>query len=247
MTPFRRRVVGREVQTHGCAWTDDGRPLAPNAGPAFTVVVPVWNTHPGELRAMYASLCSQRYSAWELSTVDDASTRPETLAALHDIAGDPRVRVTRLDANSGIVGATTAALANARGEGIAFVDHEPSGDLLVTQAFVHKSGDLALSGREGLAEQGPAVVRTKRNVGDRRGGARRQGGQEQPCADTERDDHERRHQRVLPRDRRGIRDTAGRRRNTQRPRVSELVDGAHQKFDSIALITRPMVAESSAR
>ena len=118
-------MVGREVQSHGLDW------VAPNddaghAGPAptFTIVVPVWNTDPDALRALFRSVLAQRYGAWDMSIVDDASTRPETRTVLAEMATDPRVRLTRLEQNSGIGRATGVALADATGEWIAFVDHD---------------------------------------------------------------------------------------------------------------------------
>jgi hypothetical protein len=92
--------------------------------PTFTVVVPVWNTEPSLLHAMYASLLAQRYATWDLSIVDDASTRAETRAALDQMATDARVHIDRLDTNTGIVHATQRALSHARGDWIAFVDHD---------------------------------------------------------------------------------------------------------------------------
>jgi glycosyltransferase involved in cell wall biosynthesis len=124
VTPFRRRVVGREVQSHGLDWaapSDDGL-LGP--APRFTLVVPVWNTDPDALRALFRSVRAQWYGGWDMSIVDDASTRPETRSVLEEAETDPRVRVTRLDRNSGIGHATRAGLARATGEWIAFVDHD---------------------------------------------------------------------------------------------------------------------------
>jgi O-antigen biosynthesis protein len=123
--PFRRRVLGREVQSRGldhATPSGDAGPLDP--APSFTLVVPVWNTDPDALRALFRSVRAQRYDRWEMSIVDDASTRPETRIVLDETATDPRVRVTRLDRNSGIGRATRAALACATGEWIAFVDHD---------------------------------------------------------------------------------------------------------------------------
>ena len=55
---------------------------------------------------------------------DDGSTRPETHAVLREDQGDPRIKITRLTANSGIAAASNAALALAEGEFVAFLDHD---------------------------------------------------------------------------------------------------------------------------
>jgi GT2 family glycosyltransferase len=148
VTPFRRRVVGREVQSHGLDWSapaDDDARIGP--APSFTLVVPVWNTDPDALRALFRSVRAQRYDAWDMSIVDDASTRPETRRVLDEAAADPRVRVTRLDRNSGIGRATGAGLARATGTWIAFVDHDDvldSDALLDVARLVREVPDLEM-------------------------------------------------------------------------------------------------------
>ena len=69
---------------------------------------------------------NQFYPNWELCIVDDASARAETRAALSAIANlrDQRIRVSRLDDNAGIAGASNAALAMASGEYVGLLDHD---------------------------------------------------------------------------------------------------------------------------
>ena len=93
--------------------------------PRISVVVPVHDTDDDVLRATVESVRAQTYPRWELCLVDDASARPETLAALGRLgAADERVRVHRLEQPHGIAGATNAGIAMAGGAYVAFVDHD---------------------------------------------------------------------------------------------------------------------------
>lgn len=87
----------------------------------------------------------QRYANWEWCLVDDCSTRPEVRAALEQAAAaDPRIRVMWRERNGGIVAATNDALAMARGEFVALLDHDdaivPDGVHVVMQALTDPAG-----------------------------------------------------------------------------------------------------------
>ena len=75
---------------------------------------------------------TQTFTNWEWCLVDDCSTRPEVLAALTEIAADPRVRLIHRAENGGIVAASNDALAAATGEFIGLLDHD---DALVPSAL----------------------------------------------------------------------------------------------------------------
>jgi GT2 family glycosyltransferase len=95
------------------------------AGPRFSVLTPVYETPEPVLRAMLNSVAAQRCGNWELCLVDDASTSPQvgqTLARAQQ--RDPRIRVIRRESNGGIVAASNDALAMARGEFVALLDHD---------------------------------------------------------------------------------------------------------------------------
>jgi GT2 family glycosyltransferase len=110
--------------------------------PLISVVVPVFDTEPGVLHAMFDSVRLQAYSNWELCLADDGSSDPDTIAALAAIEStDGRVRVHRSAAGGGIVAATNAALAMARGAFVAFVDHD---DVLAPDALYWVARRLAL-------------------------------------------------------------------------------------------------------
>ncbi|HDR9071796.1 glycosyltransferase [Burkholderia vietnamiensis] len=91
--------------------------------PAFSIVVPLYNTPPDLLDAMVGSVLAQWYPHWELILIDDKSplaTVREQLANLDD----PRIKVVLLDGNRGISGATNAGLDRAQGDYIVFLDHD---------------------------------------------------------------------------------------------------------------------------
>ena len=93
--------------------------------PTFSILMPTYNTDPDVLEAAIGSVAAQVYPRWELCVADDASTSPATGAVLDRwAAADDRVRVTYLSANTGISGATNAALALATGEYVGFLDHD---------------------------------------------------------------------------------------------------------------------------
>jgi GT2 family glycosyltransferase/2-polyprenyl-3-methyl-5-hydroxy-6-metoxy-1,4-benzoquinol methylase len=93
--------------------------------PTISIVMPVYDTDPRWLGAAVGSVLAQLYPSWELCIADDASTRPETLELLRKYEGqDPRIKVTYLEENRGIAGASNAALELATGEFVAFLDHD---------------------------------------------------------------------------------------------------------------------------
>ncbi len=93
--------------------------------PTISVVLPVYNTEPQWLGAAVGSVLAQLYPNWELCIADDASTRAETLELLRSYEGsDPRVKVTYLEENRGIAGASNAAIELATGEFVGFLDHD---------------------------------------------------------------------------------------------------------------------------
>jgi GT2 family glycosyltransferase len=103
--------------------------------PRFSVITPVYETPPGVLAAMLDSVRRQRFDDWELCLVDDCSPDPELFPALQRAAAeDPRIRVMRRSENGGIVAASNDAVAMARGEFLALLDHD---DELHPDALAH--------------------------------------------------------------------------------------------------------------
>lgn len=94
-------------------------------GPRFSILTPVFETPVDVLAAMLRSVRRQGYGDWELCLVDDRSADPrvqEMLAAAE--RDDPRIRVMTRTENGGIVAASDDALAMAKGEFLALLDHD---------------------------------------------------------------------------------------------------------------------------
>jgi GT2 family glycosyltransferase len=103
--------------------------------PRFSVITPVYDTPADVLWAMLESVRTQTFGDWELCLVDDCSPQPHVMAMLEAAQSrDPRVRLLRRERNSGIVAASNDALAIARGEFVALLDHD---DELHPDALAH--------------------------------------------------------------------------------------------------------------
>lgn len=103
------------------------------AVPRFSVVTPVYETPPQLLEECIGSVEAQTFADWELILVDDGSPSDRVRHQLAAAAArDPRIRVVLRPENGGIVAASNDALAAARGEMIALLDHD---DLLHPEAL----------------------------------------------------------------------------------------------------------------
>ena len=92
--------------------------------PLFSVVVPMFNTPDAYLHPLLDSLTNQTFGDFE-AIIANASTDDLRAVAIEDAtASDPRLRYVRLNENLGISGNTNAALREAKGEYVAFVDHD---------------------------------------------------------------------------------------------------------------------------
>ena len=98
-----------------------------------SVLLPVHRVPLDYLAAALDSLVAQTSPAWEACVACDLAA-DEGIARLLDERRlhDPRVRIVRLAANEGISAATNAALAEARGEFVALLDHD---DTLAPEAL----------------------------------------------------------------------------------------------------------------
>ena len=93
--------------------------------PRISVVMPTFDTDPQWLQEAIDSVRSQTYGNWQLCIADDGSSRQGTLELLRRWARrDRRIRVTFLPENRGISAASNAALALARGQVVALLDHD---------------------------------------------------------------------------------------------------------------------------
>jgi glycosyltransferase involved in cell wall biosynthesis len=108
--------------------------------PRFSILTPVYETPPAVLTKMLRSVRRQGFGDWEICLVDDGSTDPAVREVLDAAAArDRRVRVMYRERNGGIVSASNDALAMARGEFVALLDHDdalhPDALALVAEAI----------------------------------------------------------------------------------------------------------------
>jgi glycosyltransferase involved in cell wall biosynthesis len=111
--------------------------------PRFSILTPVYNTPTDVLEACIASVQAQTFEDWELCLVDDRSPSATPRAVLERAArADPRIRVGYRDENGGIVAASNDALAMARGEFVALLDHD---DIIPPHALERVQAELETS------------------------------------------------------------------------------------------------------
>jgi O-antigen biosynthesis protein len=102
--------------------------------PLISVVVPTWNSSTRLLIKAIDSVCGQSYDRWELVITDDASDRGEPGILHRRYAAEPRIRWLEAGVRQGIAANTNRGIAEARGEYIAFLDHD---DELAPDALFH--------------------------------------------------------------------------------------------------------------
>jgi len=128
--------------------------------PLISILTPVYNTSPLHLRDCIASVQAQLYPYWEHCLVDDGSSHPFTIASLKGLtARDFRLRVHRFTKNQGICQATNQAISMAKGEYVAFLDHD---DRIATDALFriaevlrqHPNIDIIYSDRDMISPHG---------------------------------------------------------------------------------------------
>jgi GT2 family glycosyltransferase len=101
--------------------------------PTLSVLMPVYNPRPEFLRAALQSVVDQAYPDWQLCIADDASIDSEVRQLIAEFSErEPRITVVYRDRNGHISAAGNSALALARGEFCALLDHD---DLLAPDAL----------------------------------------------------------------------------------------------------------------
>ena len=93
--------------------------------PLISVLMPVYNPNPEFLEQAIQSVLNQTYPYWELCIADDAST----ISGVKDVIekhrkSEPRVKVVYRTTNGHISAASNTALAMAKGDFIALLDHD---------------------------------------------------------------------------------------------------------------------------
>ena len=124
------------------------------------MITPVFDTPVQRLEEAIESVLAQAYENWELLLIDDGSSDANLIRALPLLAArDRRVVLKNLGTHDGISAASNQGLALARGEWVAFLDHD---DILEPDALfqivkllqTHPDADLIYSDEDKLADDG---------------------------------------------------------------------------------------------
>jgi glycosyltransferase involved in cell wall biosynthesis len=91
--------------------------------PLISIVMPVYDVDPKWLSLAINSIEAQWYENWELCIADDKSPSESTVEYLKSLT-NPKIKVTFLEKNLNISGATNAALELASGDYIALMDND---------------------------------------------------------------------------------------------------------------------------
>ncbi len=128
--------------------------------PLISIIMPTYETPAELLLDAIGSVRDQVYARWELCVADDASRAPHVRRILDDAAArDERIRVVYRTENGHISQASNSALAIARGEFVALLDHD---DLLSPEALFenvvllnrHPDTDMIYSDEDKCDESG---------------------------------------------------------------------------------------------
>ncbi len=106
-------------------------PSAPDAGPTFSIIVPVFDPVAEHLIACIRSARRESYAHWELVLVDVSQAPHVQPICARFAALDPRIRVLRCD-NAGIAENTDVGVRASEGSWVVFLDHD---DTLETHAL----------------------------------------------------------------------------------------------------------------
>ncbi|ENN85916.1 glucosyll transferase family protein [Rhizobium freirei PRF 81] len=107
-------------------------PVSATAGSWLSVVVPVYNAPPRYLDDLVRSFEMQAEQGTELILSDDGSTSAETRQWYKSQQAKDNIRFVLNERNGGIAAATNSGLSQARGQWIAFLDHD---DVVAPHAF----------------------------------------------------------------------------------------------------------------
>jgi GT2 family glycosyltransferase len=124
---YQKALAGAPNRLEGLLPADGSPP------PLVSIICPAYKPRLRDFVAAVESVLSQTYANWELIIVDDASGSAELTDCIAAFARqDTRVKPLTLATNSGISGATNAAIARAEGSYVALFDHD---DLLADRAI----------------------------------------------------------------------------------------------------------------
>lgn len=127
--------------------------------PLISIIVPCYNTSKRYLDELLLSVIEQIYSNWELCIADGSTDKSAIQYISEACLRDKRIRYIKVGENLGIVGNTNIALEKAKGEFVAFMDHD---DILSPYALAEvaitinedQKTDLIYSDEDKLSDNG---------------------------------------------------------------------------------------------
>lgn len=152
----RRTTYGRWLRLYDRV---ERAPLR-HAGAPISILLPTFNTPEIWLRRCLDSVLAQSCPDWELCIVDDASSEPGVRRVLDEYSRrDPRIRVAWRDRNGHISEASNSALAMARGDYVALLDHDdelhPQAIASITEALrLHPEWQMIYSDEDKIDAEG---------------------------------------------------------------------------------------------
>ena len=150
----RHRATARDIER----MRNESRVFA--SKPLISVITPVFDTPVQRLEEAIESVLAQAYENWELVLIDDGSSDADLLRALPLLAAnDQRIILKSLGKHEGISAALNQGLGLARGEWVAFLDHddviEPDAVFQIVKFLqTHPDADLIYSDEDKLGEDG---------------------------------------------------------------------------------------------
>jgi glycosyltransferase involved in cell wall biosynthesis len=128
-----------------------------NVKPLISVIMPVYNVDLRWLKLAIESVTNQLYPNWELCIADDCSPNKEIKRYLQTIVDD-RIKITFLDKNQGISGASNEAVKLATGPYLALLDNDDELTLNalfeVAKAINETGADLLYSDEDKIDKHG---------------------------------------------------------------------------------------------
>ncbi|MCH4091299.1 glycosyltransferase family 2 protein [Acetobacter sp.] len=112
-------------------------------GPLVSVICPTYKPDMTDFIAAVESVMAQTWSNWELIIVDDGGKSLEVAARMAEYCrNDPRIKLIRLKKNLGISGATNEGVKAAKGEWVAFFDHDDAMVDVALEAMLQAAAGL---------------------------------------------------------------------------------------------------------
>ena len=128
--------------------------------PFVSIITPCWNCEK-YIAETIESVLAQTYDNWEMIIVDDCSTDHSYEIALEYSKKDNRIKVYRMEQNSGAARCRNRAIEKSKGEYLAFID---SDDIWLPEKlekqlkFMHENGcNFSFTEYEHIDEKGEKI------------------------------------------------------------------------------------------